>query len=40
MTLYFAIGSGVILLGLLIWRVILSRTPPDTEGKKAPKEAS
>ena len=40
MTLYFAIGSGVALLGLLIWRVILSRTPPDTEGKKAPKEAS
>ena len=40
MTLYFAIGSGVALLVLLIWRVILSRTPSDAEGKKSPKEAS
>lgn len=38
MTLYFAIGSGVALLVLLIWRVVVPRTSRDAEGKKSLKE--
>jgi hypothetical protein len=26
MTLYFMIGSGVVLLGLIVWRMVLPRT--------------
>ncbi len=39
MTLYFAIGSGVVLLGLFVWRVILPRTQPTTQPGKPPQEA-
>ncbi len=38
-TLYFSIGSGVILLGLFIWRVILPRTQPTAPRGEPPQEA-
>jgi hypothetical protein len=38
-TLYFTIGSGVILLGLFIWRVILPRTQPTAPRGEPPQEA-
>lgn len=38
MALYFTIGSGVALLGLFIWRVILPRTQPTPSQGKPPQE--
>ena len=38
-TLYFTIGSGVILLGLFIWQVILPRTQPTAPRGEPPQEA-
>lgn len=40
MTLYFTIGSGVVLVGLFIWRVVLPRTQPTPRPGKPPQEAA
>jgi hypothetical protein len=39
-TIYSMIGSGVVLLGLVIWRVVLPRTQPTPQPGKPPQEAA
>ena len=39
-TIYSMIGSGVVLLGLVIWRVVLPRTQPTPQPRKPPQEAA